>query len=121
MKIKNIHIILFMIILIIIRIGLYEFNRFQINNAYENNNSDLSINDYYIESIYEKNPNVFNFGEDGECIITVSELLKYESEYEMDILHDKYGNDCIGYYIIHKDLDNNIDIDSSHICEMIDY
>ena len=36
------------------------------------------------------------------------------------IEHDKYGNMCVGYFIIKKN-GNDIDVDSSHICDMINY
>ena len=118
-RVKNIHIIIFIIVIIILIIAYHLFIRFQQKNAY--NYRDTFDNDSVVKEIYEKYPELFSFTEDGECIISVSELLKGQNEFDFDIMHDKEGNDCIGYYIINKDLNNNIDIDSSHICDMIDY
>ena len=118
-RVKNIYIIIFFIVVIILIIGYYSFIRIQQKNAY--NYLEMSSDDWIVEDIYKEYPNIFNFSEDGECIITISELLKGQDEYNIEIMHDKEGNDCVGYYIINKDLDNQLDIDSSHICDMIDY
>ena len=120
-KVKNIYIVLFLIFVLFSAIGIYAHRRYVINNRYKNDNSDLSAYDYSVRWIYNNYPDLFNFSEDGECIITISELLKGQDEYDFDIMHDEYGNDCVGYYIVNKVDNNRIKIDSSHICEMIDY
>ena len=118
-RVKNIYIILFVIVVIILIFAYHAFIRFQAKNAY--NYQDEEDNNSIVELIYEEHPDIFVFGEDGECIITVGDILKGKNKYEFDIMHDSEGNDCIGYYIIQRDIDKNIKIDASHICEMIDY
>ena len=88
---------------------------------YNDDNSNLSTYDYVVKRIYARHPDLFTFTDDGQSIITVSELFKGQNEYYFDIMHDKDGNDCVGYYIINRDLDKNIKVDSSHVCDMIDY
>ena len=119
MKIKNIHVILFILLIIVLYFSFYFYQRHLVSEAYKSINTDLY--NWEVIEIYDRYPGLFNFSEDNECIITVEELLKGQDEYDFDLMHDSEGNQCIGYYIINKDLDNNIDIDSSHICDMIDY
>ena len=50
----------------------------------------------------------------------VEELVTKQDEIEFDIAHDKDGNMCIGYFIVSK-VGEGIDIDASHMCDMINY
>jgi len=121
MKIKNIHVIIAIIVVLVIGIGFYCFNRIsQIKNY---NNNDLEVVDYAVYELYETHPELFVFDEYGECIISVQQLLEnhYETESDYNLLHDSDGNDCVGYYIVTKTLDNDIYIDGTHVCDMIDY
>ena len=43
-----------------------------------------------------------------------------QNDVGMYFEHDKYGNMCVGYFIVKKN-GENIDVDSSHICDMINY
>lgn len=119
MKIKNIHIIIVLLSIVIFGIGKYVINRIKVNEM--RNVIFTNTNDSVVEDIYKKYPNLFSFSEDGECIISMRELIIGQDEYDADIIHDSDGNDCMGYYIITRDMDNNILIDSSHVCDMIDY
>ena len=74
-----------------------------------------------IEIIYNEKSELFSFDKNNNSIITIEELLSSNASCSFDTTHDKYGNDCIGYYVIHKNDNNKIKIDSSHICDMIDY
>ena len=105
------------IIFILLPILLYiciknveSMSEYKIN--YDENN-DTIIN------IYKDNPNLFNF-ENNKAIIDIETLYTYDSPYLFTLEHDSFGNECIGYYIIEKK-NNDLLIDSSHTCDMIDY
>ncbi len=105
--------VVLLILLIYTSIRTKEVNRFRDVDYYYNAST--------VREIYETHPEIFTFTDDNKSIITVYELLSGQNDYDFDLIHDEDGNECIGYYIIEKDLDNNIKIDPSHICDMIDY
>ena len=52
--------------------------------------------------------------------MTVEQMHTLQNDVGNYIEHDKYGNMCVGYYLIKKN-NNSIEVDSSHICDMINY
>ncbi len=73
-----------------------------------------------VKEVYELYPEDFDFDSYGECKITVEQIHTAHDDYGFEIENDKYGNMCIGYFIIKK-IENGIEIDASHICDMINY
>ncbi len=94
---------------------------------YKNNTRYINYEEYIYAS-YEENPNLFIFDENNEAKIKVEDLLeKQDSNGNITgyipitaIKFTKNQDQCLGYIIVKK-IDNNLQIDTSHICEMIDY
>ena len=93
--------------LFIILILLYTYSRYKDNKEYETICYDC--NNKIVKTIYDKYNNLYDEK------VTIYELLTYQDEFSFELEHDSYGNDCLGYYIIKDD-----EIDSSHICDMLD-
>lgn len=113
-------IILVVIILIAILFGIKHFLKMQQikwDENYERTSSEH--HKYIINRLYNNNHNIFNFDENNKYIITYENLVKHMNGVDyFPPRDDKYGNDCVGYYIITKKDNNELDIDLSHECDM---
>jgi hypothetical protein len=78
-----------------------------------------------VTTIYYADPTQFTFDENNTAILKMDVLTKgidvngnhyYYSAY----LYTDDFDQCAGYFIVTKD-DKNIDVDTSHVCDMIDY
>ena len=82
----------------------------------------IYYNDYYnvAHILYDDHPEYFEFT-GNKCIMSVEDAFRLNTEFETDFSHDIDGNACIGYFIIERYDNGEIEIDTSHICDMIDY
>lgn len=112
---------------IIIFIGL---NILMINflNDYQENKKaelDYSIYNQTLIDAYKINPNIFKFDDNNIAIVKMDDLLvpitngKDTMYFGVVPLTDKQDQ-CVGYFIVEK-VNDELKIDSSHICDMIDY
>lgn len=115
---KSIMLIIFFIIIFVIIIGIYNYILYLEKLDYETINYEHQSN--WVKEVYEDNPNIFEFDISDECKITVEQMHTIQHKIGNYIEHDKYGNMCVGYFIIKKK-DKGIEVDSSHICDMINY
>lgn len=102
------------LVIVLIKIYFYNLDK-KWYKKIDYNSYVLIVND-----IHNKYPNLFKFDENNDAIMTVEELVTKQDEIEFDIAHDKDGNMCIGYFIVSK-VGEGIDIDASHMCDMINY
>ena len=102
------------LVIVLIKIYFYNLDK-KWYKKIDYNSYVLIVND-----IHNKNPNLFKFDENNDAIMTVEELVTKQDEIEFDIAHDKDGNMFIGYFIVSK-VGEGIDIDASHMCDMINY
>ena len=129
MTIKNklsnlIRVIIFIFILIICFIILYvEYNKSR--NVYIGDyDKDL---EYMMKDIYEFKPDFFKFDENGIAIVTIDELLipitnGEETMHAIGIITlNENQDECVGYIIVQKLDNNDLKVDTSHVCDMIDY
>ena len=112
---------LFILILLIPIIFIFVFYK----SMLVKNKQNYEVIDYEkekqnIKEVYKVNPEIFDFDVNGECKITVEDIHTKQNNYDFEIQHDKYGNMCIGYYILKKD-GNEVNVDVSHMCDMINY
>lgn len=92
------------------------------------NNTNYSNYEEYIYKAYKDNPSLFIFDENNEAKIKVEDLLqKQDSDGNITgyipitaINFTKKQDQCLGYIIVKK-VDDDLQIDTSHICDMIDY
>ncbi len=115
---KVVYLLLSFIAFIIIVICFYLYILHREKEMYETVNYEFQSN--WVKKVYDAYPNLFEFDSNGVCKITVEKMHTMQSEIGNYIEHDKYGNMCVGYFIISKS-GENIEVDSSHICDMINY
>lgn len=115
---KIITLIIFFLLIFICIYGFYRFILYRDKKNYET--IDYIYQSKRVKELYYLYPERFIFDENNECMITVEEIYMISDDYGFEIEHDKYGNMCVGYYIVKKN-GENIDVDSSHICDMINY
>ncbi len=100
-------------------IGLFAFYQYilllQIKGM-RNDNPDIVISNLKI--LYEENPEIFKFDSDGKVMMSMEEIFNSSDDVFLELTKDKDGNDCIGYVTITK-LENDIAVDVSHMCDMI--
>lgn len=106
------------------------FNIFFINliiDVQENQKSkyDYSNYDDTIRKIYTIDPSLFQFNEDGVAIVKMDDLLKpitngKDTMYFGIVPLTDEQDQCVGYFIVTKKEDE-LQIDSSHLCDMVDY
>ena len=66
---------------------------------------DIENEEKFINEMYEFAPELFKFDDSGKAII-----------------YDKDLNECDGYYVVYKKSDSDkLEVDMSHICDMLDY
>ena len=98
-----------------------------ISDLYENKKSeyDYSIYDETIKQIYEIAPSLFKFDENNIATIKMDDFLEPITNGKDTLSFGlvpltKDQDQCVGYFIIKK-VNGELEIDSSHICDMIDY
>lgn len=115
---KDTYVIIVCFLIIIGTYVVYNIIRNESKEKYETTCYDCQ--NEMVERIYKYKNDIFEFDNNGIAKVTIEKLLTSQNKYGFSLEHDKEGNDCIGYYIIYKK-SNNIEIDSSHICDMINY
>lgn len=112
-------------LIIFICINILMFNL--ISDLYENKKSeyDYSIYDETIKQIYEIDPSLFKFDENNIATIKMDDFLEPITNGKDTLSFGlvpltKDQDQCVGYFIIKK-VNGELEIDSSHICDMIDY
>lgn len=115
---KRFRFIVFLVIVFLFIFGFYKYILYKYKVNYEN--IDYDYQSSCVKEIYDLNPEVFEFDENNECYITVEQVQTISDDYGFEIEHDKDGNMCVGYFIV-KRKENKIEVDSSHICDMINY
>lgn len=114
----NKKVIIMIFLLLVVMYGFYRYILYKNKIDYEM--IDYDYQSECIKNVYNLHPEAFNFNDNNECKITVEEILTISDDYGFEIEHDKDGNMCIGYYIVKKS-NGIIEVDSSHICDMINY
>lgn len=110
---------LILVIFCIIKFVEYKLRPGYINSQYE----DLV---YTIKEVYEFKPSFFEFDENGVAIVTIDNLLipitngnKTMQAISFTFINE-HQDECVGYIIVEKS-NNDLKVDTSHICDMIDY
>ena len=112
--------ILAIIIFIVINILMFKL----VNDLYETKKSEYDYSDI-IEKIYEIDPSLFKFNSNDIAIVKMDDFLEpitngKDTIYFADVPLTKNQDHCVGYFIIKK-VNDELMVDSSHICDMIDY
>ena len=86
---------------------------------------DYSYFDNTIREAYKINPSLFKFDENNIAIVKMDDLIRpiTNGKDTMDLAIvplTKEQDQCVGYFIVKK-IENDLQIDSSHMCDMIDY
>ena len=115
---KVFKLIIFFLIVFVIIFGFYKYILHKDRIRYET--IDYDYQSKCVKEVYKLHPGAFMFDENNECKITVEEVQTISDDYGFEIEHDKDGNMCVGYYIVKRSGDT-IEVDSSHICDMINY
>lgn len=113
--------VLAIIIFILIVIFLYNFIPDDIES--KNYVNDRSYIKEIVKKSYEKNSDFLNFNSTNVAILKMDVLYSTLADGYNSLLDPIYNDDfdqCAGYIIIEKS-DSELDIDISHICDMIDY
>ena len=112
-------------LIIFICINILMFNL--ISDLYENKKSeyDYSIYDETIKQIYGIDPSLFKFDENNIATVKMDDFLEPITNGKDTLSFGlvpltKDQDQCVGYFIIKK-VNGELEIDSSHICDMIDY
>lgn len=114
-------IIVLIILVITVFIIIFAFHRYILyKEKIEYETVDYESQSNWVKEVYSIHPDMFEFDSNGLCKITMEQVHTMQSDIGNYIEHDKYGNMCVGYFIIKKN-GNDIDVDSSHICDMINY
>lgn len=112
--------ILALIIFIVINILMFKL----VNDLYENEKSEYDYSDV-IEKIYEIDPSLFKFDANDIAIVKMDDFLEPITNGKDTMFFGlvpltKEQDQCVGYFIIKK-VNDDLMVDSSHICDMIDY
>ncbi len=90
---------------------------------------DIENEEKFINEMYEFAPELFKFDDSGKAIIYIRNFTdedgytntKYETT-SRQLIFDKDLNECDGYYVVYKKSDSDkLEVDMSHICDMLDY
>ncbi len=78
-----------------------------------------------VKKLYEINPDLFQFDENDTFVLKMDYLLetKIDDKIIRIVRRPQVSDDfeqCVGYLIV-KNINNNITVDNSHICDIIDY
>jgi dolichyl-phosphate-mannose--protein O-mannosyl transferase len=104
---------------IFLNMFIYRF----ITDYNESQKEDYSFLRDFVYDVYQNEPSLFKFN-NNKAILKMDELYTEREENPNGTLSPIYNKDfdqCAGYIIINKNDDNTINIDVSHVCEMIDY
>ncbi len=84
--------------------------------------------DYLKECViyaYNINPSILSFNEDNIAILKMDVLYNgvknNMSEFSIPPIYNKEFEQCAGYIVVSKTENNDMSIDISHFCDMIDY
>ena len=110
--------IIFLIVVFVIIIAFYKYILYKEKIEYETIDYESQSN--WVKEVYNLHPNIFEFDSNDVCKITMEQMHTFQNDIGMYFEHDKYGNMCVGYFIVKKN-GESIDVDSSHICDMINY
>ncbi len=102
----------------VIIFAFYKYILYKEKIEYETIHYEAQSN--WVKEVYDIHPNIFEFDSEGICNITMEQLHTMQNDIDMYFEHDEYGNMCVGYFIVKKN-GKSIDVDSSHICDMINY
>lgn len=112
---------------IIIFIGVIILMINFLNDYQENKKAELdySIYNQILIDAYKINPNIFKFDDNNIAIVKMDDLLVpitngKDTLYFGDVPLTDKQDQCVGYFIVEK-VNDELKIDSSHICDMIDY
>lgn len=94
-------------------------------NMNRRNEKDYSIYNDFIIKAYEINADLFKFNGDNIAIVKMDDLIKPitngKDTISLGVVPvDRNLNQCVGYVVVKK-VDGDLLIDTSHICDMIDY
>ncbi len=110
--------------LIVIIIIIVFLSRFIPDYAEEKKEEDYSSLKEDVVVAYKIDPNILVFDAEGIAILQMDILYAgVSNKKESFIIPPKYDanfDQCVGYLIIKK-IGSDLDIDTSHMCEMIDY
>lgn len=93
-----------------------------IEKSYDYNFKSIDEENYYgmiVNTTYERNPELYQFNNDNIFITKIENLRTKHFHFPLMFTEDL--DECAGILIIKKDNDNKLYVDSSHVCEMIDY
>lgn len=97
---------------------------YMMNKSLEN---DYSSYEYLVNQAYEEYPSLFEFDDSNTAIIKMDDLIlgiKTDNEshqWASGLLFTEEQDQCVGYIIVKRLSYEKLDIDTSHICDMIDY
>lgn len=103
-------------------LGIKLYNDYQINKKLEN---DFSYFDRSMMQIYDVNPSLFKFDDNGVAKVEMKDLLKPITNGEDTVYFGvvpltSQQDQCVGYIIVEK-YNDDLKFDYSHLCDMIDY
>ncbi len=108
------------IVFLIAIVGIKCFLYFDLVNKNYDNSSEYEKD---IRCYYGEHPEIFNFV-NGVSKINIEDISNNNINYKSCTLignppMDKNFNECVGYFIITKNIDGSIGVDSSHICDLV--
>lgn len=119
------HYYILSIILLIIIILLIVFAiKSDIDN--KKNMYDFTYYEEIIKDIYNNNPTFFKFDSTNKAIVKIDDLINQYNSNNVNYISSttikltKEQDQCMGYIIVSK-INNKLDINTSHICDMIDF
>ncbi len=94
-------------------------------NLNKQSESDFSSYEETVKELYKKRPDKFKFNNKGTFVIKVEDLLEKEGNTlpsipQTAIKFTSEQDECVGYIIVRKK-NNDINVDTSHVCDMIDF
>lgn len=114
------------IIFIIFGVLIFFMFKFFSTINFQSKTIDIKSEEKFIKKMYEVSPDLFEFNEENIAIIYLRTFTdgytnKNGETIYVSVKFDKNLNECDGYYIVYKRDENNIDVDSTHLCDMLNY
>lgn len=88
---------------------------------------DYSSYEDLVSQVYEEYPSLFKFDDSDIAIIKMDNLIlgiqtsNESHQWASGLFFTEEQDQCVGYIIVTKLNSNKLDVDTSHICDMIDY